>query len=107
MFNFVLVPLGGGGESYLIKVLGENPQQKSSLHLTWAESVTGAHTGLALLADSLGPPGSGPGSSLPLTISRPMQKKVFPGSFKTETLSLAWGLMVSVTAIFLYSNTFC
>lgn len=60
-----------------------------------------------------GPAAPPPGSiraqdlSLPLTVSRPMQKRVFLESCKTGTLSLVWALMIFAAAVFLYACTFC
>lgn len=65
-FQLCALTIGGGELSG--KGSGGMPRAKPNLYLcTQANSVTGAHTDLALLAASLGLLGSGPGYSLSLT----------------------------------------
>lgn len=81
MFNFVLVLLGGRWGSDLVKVVGENPQWKSNLHLlTQAEDVTGAHIDVTLRADSLGLLGQG--QDTPCCLLGPYRKEFSLGSAK-------------------------
>lgn len=70
-----------GGGSNLVKVVGETPQWKSSLHLlTQAKGVTGAHIDTTLLADSLDLPGQG--QDTPCCLLGPCRKEFSLGSAK-------------------------